>query len=39
MVAVPTGGPVGAAAGVFEDVEADGAGAVVVGESVAAADE
>jgi hypothetical protein len=31
MVAVPTGGPVGAAAGVFEDVEADGA--------VAAADE
>jgi hypothetical protein len=34
MVAVPTGGPVGAAAGVLEDVGADGACAVV-----AAADE
>jgi hypothetical protein len=35
MVAVPTGGPVGAAAGVFEDVEADGAGAVLIGDLVA----
>jgi hypothetical protein len=35
MVAVPTGGPVGAAAVVFEDVEADGAGAVLIGDLVA----
>jgi hypothetical protein len=39
MVAVLTGGPVGTAAGVFEDVEEDGAGAVMIGELAAAADE
>jgi hypothetical protein len=36
MVAVPTGGPVGAAAGVFEDVVAGGACAVLIGDLVAA---